>query len=80
MDIIERYVSAYIVECLTGVPGGNDAYYSVLAETRSNTNHPLLKQVLEATHKQEPRHADIKEKVRGIAMHYLVTKYPGLSR
>lgn len=80
MDIIERYISAYVVECLTGVPGGNPGYYSVLAETQSNTEHPLLKQVLALAHGREPRNDDVKMEVRNLAMHYLATKYPGLSR
>lgn len=76
MDIVERYLAAYVVECLTGIPGANSTYYSILSETRSNTQHPLLKQVLAETHDREPRDVEVKEKVRSIALNYLKTKFP----
>ena len=76
MDIIERYLAAYAIECLTGVPGANPAYYSILAVTRSNTEHPLLKQVLQETYHNEPRDVQVKERVRKIALDYLKTKFP----
>lgn len=76
MDILERYIAAYVVECLTGVPGSNDAYYSVLAQSRSNTKHPLLKQVIELTRGHEPRSEYTKTKVRELAIEYLKAKFP----
>jgi hypothetical protein len=76
MDIIERYIGAYIVECLTGIPGSNDGYYSILAQSRSTTKHPMLKKVLDITRGHEPRDPDIKNKVREFAINYLRTKYP----
>lgn len=76
MDIIERYLGAYVVECLTGIPGSNPGYYSILAESRSSTRHPMLKKVLEITKGHEPRDPEIKNKVRVFAINYLRTKYP----
>lgn len=76
MDIVERYAAAYAIECLTGIPGSNSAYYSVLASSRSNTKHPLLAQVFEATHGREPRDIEVKEKVRALVQDYLRTKFP----
>lgn len=78
MDIIERYLSAYVVECLTGVTGSNPNYYSILAETRSNTKHPLLRAVLDITYHQDPRSSEVKERVRAYCLNYLGTKFPGL--
>ncbi len=78
MDIVERYIGAYIVECLTGISGNNPSYYSILSETRSNTKHPLLGAVLDITYHQDPRSPKIKEEVRAYCLNYLSTKYPGL--
>jgi hypothetical protein len=48
VNIIERYVCAYIVEALTGVQGSYPEHvYSVLSQTKAKTEHPLLKQVLQ---------------------------------
>jgi hypothetical protein len=72
MDIIERYICAYIVECITGKSGSNPNYYAVLETTRSNTKHPLLKEVLAIVHHKDAQSDEIKTKVRDLVLSKLV--------
>jgi len=67
----ERYIAAYILECLTGFQGTNPDYKSVIRHTRVVPNSdPIMKGVVEIvqTSGEDPRNFRIKEKVRLFVM------------
>jgi hypothetical protein len=78
MDIVERYLSAYVVECLTGIPGSNPNYYPILSNSGSNTKHPLLQGVLERVHEKEPESEEVKSVVRAYVLNYLTFGNPSI--
>lgn len=46
MNAFERYVAAYIVDCLTGLPAG-DVAHQILRALPKQSDNPLLAEVLE---------------------------------
>lgn len=47
MNITERYLSAYIFECLTGYKGDNPDYSSVLKTVTKRIRNPIMKKVMQ---------------------------------
>jgi hypothetical protein len=64
MNIMERYVSAYIVECLTGYKGEFPEYIELIRVSRPR--HPLLKKVVRAVKYLDPRSTEAVNRVKKI--------------
>lgn len=66
MNIIERDITAYAFECLTGISGDADskeAVYYVLANTKHSPKNVVLRTVLEMFQAGNPYSAYLKEQV-----------------
>lgn len=77
MKIIERYISAYIVNCLFPISDAIDQeqrnshmnyVYEVLRETGSKSSHPLLNQVLDFVRQSDPSDPATQRDVRDYVM------------
>ncbi len=71
MKIIERYLSAYVVDCLFGHGKDNvhmDYVYQVLRETGSKTNHPVLSKILDYIRQGDPKDPAIQAEVRAYVL------------
>lgn len=79
MNIIERNISAYIVEALTGVRGeGQERVYEVLAESTAKPKDPLMRLVLE-TARPDPEATETKEMVAALVAGYIITERPEIA-
>lgn len=70
MKIIERYLSAYVMDCLFGHTNEThmDYVYQVLRETGSKTDHPVLSKVLDYVRQGDPNDPVIKGEVRAYVL------------
>lgn len=73
MDITQRYVCAYIVECLTGFIGDSPQYSSLLRNIRTKQGHPLLDGVVEIVKSSglDPRSPNVEKRVKEFTLEYL---------
>jgi hypothetical protein len=72
VNILERYLSAYVVECSTGIPGEQpENVYDVISNSRSNTTHPLLSQVAELVRQHRPELPSTKQEVKAMLAAFL---------
>lgn len=46
MDITERYVASFVIECITGKSGGEPEYYKLIKGVRKKLVNPLLQEVV----------------------------------
>lgn len=80
MRIIERYLSAYVMDCLFGhVDDVHAEYtYQVLRETGSRINHPVLSKVLDFIRQGDPAdpkvQAEVRAYVTALAVSYVAPK------
>lgn len=77
MKIIERFLSAYVMDCLFGHTNEThmDYVYQVLRETGSKTDHPVLSKVLDYVRQGDPKDPHIRDEVRA----YILAIAPGNS-
>jgi hypothetical protein len=70
MKIIERYLSAYVIDCLFGHTNEvhMDYVYQVLRESGSKTDHPILSKVLDYVRQGDPKDPHIKDEVRAYVL------------
>lgn len=61
MNIIERYISAFIVQSVTGIGGEQPSWpYDVLKHTEMKTKEPVLQSVLEAVKRSSGNSKELK--------------------
>lgn len=73
MNIAERHICAYVVECLTGEPGENPDYtHAFLANNRRLiTRNRLLQKVMLFLDGKDPAEAAVRGKVRRLVLRFL---------
>ena len=80
MRIIERYISAYIVDCLLPIQRGDDKHmnyvYEVLRETGSNPEHPILRHVLNFVRQSDPADPKTRKDVRDYVLAMITREAP----
>ena len=64
MSIMERYISAYIVECMTGYRGEFPEYVELIKVSRPK--NPLFKRVVRAVQYLDPRSTEAVNRVKNI--------------
>ena len=81
MNIIERYVCSYIVECLTGITGESQSFvHEILLETNAKFENQMLNEVLQAV-KQSPLQMEdrqLQNHIRLIVYPYILANDPEL--
>jgi hypothetical protein len=70
MKNIERYLSAYVVDCLFGHTDDlhMNYVYQVLRESGSKTDHPVLSKVLDYVRQGDPQDTPVKDEVRAYVL------------
>lgn len=71
MNIVERYVSAYIVRCITGIDGEQPEWvYEVLRETKAHVDNALLALVVKMVQGSEADTLDLRNSIAGLVAGY----------
>lgn len=76
MNIIDRYISAYVVQCLFPSEPGPDFQYvcEVLLETQAKSSNPVLQEVLETVKMYDPSSESVQTLVRQRLLELLENK------